>query len=97
MNVPLLRQPGDSQTRAHMHPRDAPGPHGSVEASQVHAWTGNAVRRELIRGNVAHFAILMTTLSFLQSISSHLVFLYFLQHNTVRGKDLGRDKELTRA
>lgn len=73
MNVPLLRQPRDSQTRAHMHLRDAPGPHGSVEASQVHAWTGNAVRRELIRGSVAHFAILMTTLFFLQSISSHLL------------------------
>lgn len=62
MNVPLLRQPRDSQTRAHMHLRDAPGPHGSMGALEVRAWTGNAVRRELIRGNVVHFAILMNTL-----------------------------------
>lgn len=78
MNVPLLRQPRDSQTCAHMHLRDAPGPHRSMEASQVHAWTRNAVRRELIRRNVVHFAILMDTLFSLQSISSHLVLSVFI-------------------
>lgn len=63
---------------AHTHLRDAPGPHGSMEVSQVHAWTGSAVRRELIRGNVVHFAILMNILLFLQSMSSYLVLSTFL-------------------
>lgn len=74
MNVPLLRQPRDSQMRTHAPQRCS----WTMEVSQVHAWTGSAVRRELIRGNVVHFAILMNILLFLQSMSSYLVLSTFL-------------------
>ena len=89
MNVPLLRQPGDSHT--HTRPRDAPGPRRSVGASRMNTGTcldwkcpKEGIDKEKL-GSFCHFNEYTFFFPCTLSVPTFF-FLHFFQRNTARAQ-----------